>query len=76
METGAETLLCDTSTGKDRPAVPKRYRSDIFDKLHRIPLPSVRATIRLRATRLSWPDMNNDERLGTLTCEVPQTSGD
>ncbi|RUT72671.1 hypothetical protein DLK05_17150, partial [Ancylomarina longa] len=62
MGTGKETLLCDTSTGRDRPIVPKHYRRNVFNTLHKLSHPGVRATIKLIAERFCWPGMNKDVR--------------
>ena len=38
------TLLCDTSTGRDRPIVPDSWRRQVFDLVHGLSHPSVRTT--------------------------------
>ncbi|CAH8578282.1 unnamed protein product [Schistosoma bovis] len=74
MGTGKETLLCDTSTGRDRPIVPKHYRRNVFNTLHKLSHPGVRATIKLIAERFCWPGMNKDVREWARSCVSCQKS--
>ena len=41
------TLLCDTSTSHTRPVVPASWRRQVFDLIHGLSHPSVRATRKL-----------------------------
>jgi hypothetical protein len=50
-------LLEDVSTGVFRPLVPIQHREAVFQSLHSIHHPGVRATRRLIATRFCWPQM-------------------
>ncbi|KAH9593578.1 hypothetical protein MS3_00001197 [Schistosoma haematobium] len=68
MGTGKETLLCDTSTGRNRTIVPKHYRRNVFNTLHKLSHPGVRATIKLIAERFCWPGMNKDVREWARYC--------
>ena len=61
-------LTCDTSTGKLRPLVPVKFRRTIFDHLHSLSHPSIRATQSLITTRYVWPGMNKDIRQWAKTC--------
>ena len=54
---GEETLLGDVSTGVFRPLVPIQHREAVFQSLHSIHHPGVRATRRLIAARFCWPQM-------------------
>ncbi|CAI2724603.1 unnamed protein product [Schistosoma spindalis] len=74
MGTGKETLLCDTSTGRDRSIVPKQYRRNVFDTLHKLSHPVVRATIKLIAERFCWLGMNKDVREWARFCVSCQKS--
>ena len=40
----SDTLLCDTSTGTPRPFVPENFRRTVFDSLHYLSHPGIRAT--------------------------------
>jgi hypothetical protein len=54
---GDETLLGDVSTGVFHPLVPIQHREAVFQSLHAIHHPGVRATRRLIAARFCWPQM-------------------
>ena len=61
------TLLCEATTGTLRPYVPQKLRRLIFDHLHGLSHPGIRATQRLIASKYVWPNMNKDVRLvGTV----------
>jgi hypothetical protein len=47
----------DASTGVFRPLVPIQHREAVFQSLHAIHHPGVRATRRLIAARFCWPQM-------------------
>ena len=68
------TLLCDVSTGTQRPYVPASFRRAIFDALHSLSHPGIRATQRLVRTRFVWPKMNLDVRRWARTCLQCQRS--
>lgn len=68
------TILCDTSTGVARPVVPKDYRRAVFDSLHNLSHPSIRATQRLLTARFVWPSIKADSRKWTRTCLQCQKS--
>jgi hypothetical protein len=54
---GDTTLLGDISTGVFRPLVPIQHREAVFQSLHSIHHPGVRATRRLITARFCWPQM-------------------
>ena len=62
------TLLCDVSTGHPRPYVPASYRRLVFDMLHSMAHPGIRATQRLVTQRYVWPSVQKDVRQWTRTC--------
>jgi cleavage and polyadenylation specificity factor subunit 1 len=68
------TLICDTSTGSPRPFVPESFRRIIFDSLHGLAHPGIRATQKLIVTRYVWPGINSDVRRWTRTCLQCQRS--
>ncbi|VDP02202.1 unnamed protein product [Schistosoma margrebowiei] len=72
--TDKEILRCDKSTGRDRPIVPKRYRRNVFNMLHKLSHPGVRATIKLMAERFCWPGMNRDVKEWARFCVSCQKS--
>ena len=62
------TLLCDMSTGTPRPYVPEPFRRVVFDTLHSLAHPGVRATQRLVTARYVWPGINADVRKWARSC--------
>jgi hypothetical protein len=52
---GDTTLLGDVSTGMFRPLVPIQHREAVFQSLHSLHHPGVRATRRLITARFCWP---------------------
>ena len=62
------TILCDVSTGVPRPYVPCKFRRNVFDSLHSLGHPSIRATQKLITERYVWPDINKDVRQWARSC--------
>ena len=62
------TMLCDVSTGVARPLVPVKHRRAIFDALHGLSHPGIRATQKLITERFVWPGINHDIRKWARTC--------
>ena len=61
-------LYCDTSTGNQRPIVPLSWRRTVFDSLHGLSHPGIRATQKLITSRFVWPGINSDVRRWTRSC--------
>ncbi|GBN51057.1 Transposon Tf2-8 polyprotein [Araneus ventricosus] len=53
-------LYCDISTGKVRPYVPETSRSRVFEMLHGLSHPAVKATTNLIKQRFVWKSVNKD----------------
>ena len=68
------TIVCDVSTGTPRPYVPASYRRTVFDSLHSLSHPGIRATQRLVTARFVWPNINSDVRRWARTCTRCQRS--
>ena len=68
------TLVCDTSTGIPRPFVPAQFRHAVFDSLHSLSHPGIRATQRLLTARFVWPGINMDVRRWARSCLSCQRS--
>ena len=51
-------LWCEVSQNSTRPYVPNNLRKVVFEKLHSISHPGIRATRKLISHRYFWPDMN------------------
>lgn len=62
------SLYCETSTGKNRPFVPTIMRRLVFDTLHNISHPSIRATRKLVSDRYFWPNQNKDVNTWAKSC--------
>lgn len=62
------TILCDTSTGVARPVVPAGFRRLVFDSLHSLSHPGIRAIQRLLTARFVWPSIKADVRRWTRSC--------
>ena len=61
-------LFCDISTGTQRPIVPLPWRRAVFDSLHGLSHPGIRATQKLITARFVWPGINADVRRWTRSC--------
>ncbi len=48
---------CDTSTTNIRPFIPASFRPLIFNSVHNLAHPGVKATVKLITDRLIWPGM-------------------
>nr|CAH8868540.1 unnamed protein product [Trichobilharzia regenti] len=68
------TIVCDVSTGVHRPFVPLSCRKALFEHLHSLSHPGVRATVRLISERFVWPKMNSDIRRWARECIQCQCS--
>jgi hypothetical protein len=65
---GDELLLGDISTGVFRPLVPIQHKEAVFQSLHAIHHPVVRATSRLITARFCWPQMAKAITLMARAC--------
>ena len=57
---GSSTLLCDVSTGNPRPVIPADWRRRIFDTVHGLAHPFIRATKALMAAKFIWHGLRRD----------------
>ena len=71
---GDFTVLCDTSTGKNRPVVPKEWTKRIFDTIHGLAHSGPRPTQRAISARFVWHGLKKDIRLWCKECQPCQTS--
>ena len=67
-------LLCDISTGRPRPFVPKSFRRKIFDMIHSLSNPSIRATVQLVTEKFVWHSMKKDITARSRVCVHCQRS--
>lgn len=68
------TILCDVSTGQPRPIVPAAWRRRIFDMVHGLSHPSIRATKALMAAKFVWHGMRKQVGNWAKACIPCQTS--
>lgn len=72
---GSESnLYCDTSMQRPRPFVTAPFRRQVFNTLHGLSHPGVRATAKLVSQRFVWPGMRSDCRRWTRACLPCQQS--
>jgi cleavage and polyadenylation specificity factor subunit 1 len=60
MQLGDRQLLVDASYGVLRPLVPTVFGRTIFDAVHNVAHPGIRATRRLVSSRFMWPGLATD----------------
>ena len=68
------SLLCDTSTGVQRPAVPVLFRHRVFDTVHGLSYPGIRTTRRLLTSKFVWPRIAADAASLARACVPCQQS--
>ena len=61
-------LWGDMSTGTFRPLIPKKYRASIFDCVHNLAHPGIKASQQLVSERFVWPRMKTDVRNFVKSC--------
>lgn len=71
---GSEVIWCDTSIPSPRPFVPLPARKSIFDSLHNLSHPGVKASVKLIKSRYFWPDIDRNIRNWCRECQPCQQS--
>ena len=66
--TNGTTVLCDISTGRARPVVPKSWQRKMFDAIHGLSHPGIRATRRLISQKMVWKGMTKQINTWAKTC--------
>ena len=61
-------LLGDTSTKKFRPIIPNSLRTTIFERMHNLSHPGIKAIQKLIGERFVWPNMRRDIAEKCRTC--------
>ncbi len=72
FDTANATLLCDVSTGQPRPMVPVGWRRKVFDAVHGLSHPGVKASTKLVGAKLVWPGLRRDVRAWAAACVACQ----
>jgi len=67
-------IVCETSTSKIRPYIPKTLRRRAFEMIHRLSHPGGRATSKTLRQRYFWPSMCKDVTSWARSCEDCQKS--
>jgi transposase InsO family protein len=67
-----QQVLVDLSSGVMRPLVPAAYRRAIFDNVHGLAHPGIRATRRLIASRYLWPNLAKEVADWCRACHACQ----
>lgn len=66
---GTDTMIyCDSTTGRQRPFVTAQFRRQVFQSLHTLSHPGVRATTKMVTQRFIWPDIKKDCQKWTRAC--------
>ncbi|KFD62072.1 hypothetical protein M514_25791 [Trichuris suis] len=68
----APPIWCHVSHGKTRPFLPAPLCRDVFNTLHSLSHPGIRATRRLITEHYVWASMNRDIGDWTRTCDLCQ----
>lgn len=66
------TLLCDTSTDLPHPLVPAGWQCRVFDAIHSLSHPGVKASTKLEGPRFVWPGLRKDVRAWAGSCVPSQ----
>jgi transposase InsO family protein len=72
LPVGGQLLLCDFSTGSARPLIPAADRRNVFELLHGLAHPGIRATRRLLSKRVVWKGMATDAARWCRDCQQCQ----
>ena len=67
-------LFCDVSLGHPRPIVPLTLRKKVFETLHNLSHPGIKASVKLLTDRYVWHNIKKDVRQWTRNCESCQRS--
>lgn len=62
------SLWCETSTRNNRPYVPTQKRKHIFQAIHALAHPGIRATRKKISRIYFWPEMNRDINSWARSC--------
>jgi len=62
-------VLCEVSREQPRPFIPLTHRRPLFDAVHGLAHPGMRATRRLMAARAVWVNMNKDVNAWCRVCQ-------
>ena len=69
---GQQSLCCDVSGGRRRPVVPLSWRKTVFNSLHSLAHPGIRASRRLISSRFVWRGLATDVSQWCRECAACQ----
>lgn len=69
---GPYTLWCEMSTGNPRPFIPLQHRHSVFQAVHDLSHPGIRASRTLLVQRYFWPSINKDVSIWARACTACQ----
>lgn len=61
-------VVCDTKTSTARPFVTPAFRKAVFDSLHQLSHPGVKASVKLVTQRFVWPRCKSDVQKWAQAC--------
>ncbi len=70
LEIQGEKVVCDISTGQQRPIIPVADRRDVFRAIHELVHVGIRATRRLMTARVVWRGMSSDVSAWCQDCQL------
>ena len=68
------TVLCDITTGRPRPVVPKTLRRRVFDVIHGLSHPGAKTTRKLVVQKFVWHGLNKQVNTWSRACIQCQAS--
>ena len=68
------SVLCDTTLTLPRPFVPVALRPRVFEHIHYLAHPGVKASLQMVKSRYFWPDMDRSIRQWVRSCHSCQSS--
>ncbi|XP_076734505.1 LOW QUALITY PROTEIN: uncharacterized protein K02A2.6 [Maylandia zebra] len=68
VQDGGPLLVCDVSTGRPRPVVPASWRRQVFDSVHALSHPGVRASVKLVSSKFVWPGLRKSVKEWASAC--------
>ena len=67
-------ILCDISTGRPRPLIPRPLRKSVFSLIHSLSHPSGRSTAKLLKEKFIWHGITRDAKQWARSCTDCQAS--
>ncbi|GFO19642.1 Pol polyprotein [Plakobranchus ocellatus] len=67
-------LLCDISTGRARPIVPPDFRRSVFEAVHNLLHPGVKATVKPVSDKFVWHGLRRQVSIWVKECHECQSS--